>query len=225
MVTALKVSVTPSFSSACNADAEIAASVKMNESIVAMSGAIMPAPLAMPLIVTVALPIFAVAVATLGNVSVVMIARAAARKSPDCARATRPSITPLEGLRLRAARRSRRSRRGTYRPACSQPPARRSAAVNLQASRPVLPVKALALPELTTSARALPVFQMRAAPFDRRRRALRLGEHAGHGGARIEQRQQHVGAAGVADAGFGGGEPHAGNCRHVRHSGRGERGD
>ncbi len=41
---------------------------------VAISGAIMPAPLAMPLTVTVALPMRAVAVATLGKVSVVMIA-------------------------------------------------------------------------------------------------------------------------------------------------------
>ena len=39
----------------------------MKDSIVAMSGAIMPAPLAMPLMVTVALPIFAVAVATFGK--------------------------------------------------------------------------------------------------------------------------------------------------------------
>ena len=49
MVTALKVSPTPSCSSACSAGAAIAASVKTKDSIVAMSGAIMPAPLAMPL--------------------------------------------------------------------------------------------------------------------------------------------------------------------------------
>ena len=59
MVTALKVSATPSLSSACKAGAEIAASVKTKDSMVAMSGAIMPAPLAMPLMVTVALPICA----------------------------------------------------------------------------------------------------------------------------------------------------------------------
>ncbi|MHC2805372.1 hypothetical protein ACVMII_005118 [Bradyrhizobium diazoefficiens] len=51
----------------------------MNDSIVAISGAIMPAPLAMPLMVTLALPSLTVAVATLGKVSVVMIALAAAR--------------------------------------------------------------------------------------------------------------------------------------------------
>src|SRR6185437_4421126 len=70
-----------------------AASVKMKDSIVAMSGAIMPAPLAMPLTVTVVLPMRAVAVATFGKVSVVMIALAAARKSPALARVARPFMT------------------------------------------------------------------------------------------------------------------------------------
>src|SRR5258707_14984280 len=67
---------------------------------VAMSGAIMPAPLAKPLIVTVALPSFAVAVATLGNVSVVMIALAASSQASGCVAATRPSITPSNALAL-----------------------------------------------------------------------------------------------------------------------------
>ena len=77
MVTALKVSSTPLLSSDCSAAAVIGASVKTKDSMVAMSGAIMPAPLAMPLMVTVALPSFTVAVATFGKVSVVMIALAA----------------------------------------------------------------------------------------------------------------------------------------------------
>ena len=45
------------------------------------------------------------------------------------------------------------------------------------------------------------------------------------GGAGVEQRQQHVGAARVADAGLGGRETHAGDRRHVGHVLRGERGD
>ena len=77
MVTALKVSTTPSRSSACSAGAAIGASVKTKASMVAMSGAIMPAPLAKPLMVTV-VPPRALAVASFGNVSVVMIALAAA---------------------------------------------------------------------------------------------------------------------------------------------------
>ena len=63
----------------------IAASVKMKDSIVPMSGAIMPAPLAMPVTVTCALPILVFAVATLGKVSVVMMARAASSQRPGAA--------------------------------------------------------------------------------------------------------------------------------------------
>ena len=77
MVTALKVSTTPSRNRACNAGAAIGASVKTKASMVAMSGAIMPAPLAKPLMVTVVPPSRACAVASLGNVSVVMMAPAA----------------------------------------------------------------------------------------------------------------------------------------------------
>jgi hypothetical protein len=76
IVTALNVSSTPLLSRACRAAGAIGASVKMKDSIVAMSGAIMPAPLAMPLMVTLALPSLTVAVATFGKVSVVMIALA-----------------------------------------------------------------------------------------------------------------------------------------------------
>ena len=118
----------------------------------------MPAPLAMPLMVTVALPVLAVAVATLGNVSVVMIACAAARKSPGFAFAASPSITapnfvassgspitPVEARKISLI---------------LQPAAlAASSAVSLVATRPLLPVKALALPELTTSARALPALR------------------------------------------------------------------
>ena len=66
IVMQLKVVLTCSSRSSCNAFASIAASVKMKHSIVAMSGAIMPAPLAMPLMVTRVLPICAERVASLG---------------------------------------------------------------------------------------------------------------------------------------------------------------
>ena len=52
MVMALKVSATPEVQISCAADCVSGASVKMNDSMVAMSGAIMPAPLAMPFTVT-----------------------------------------------------------------------------------------------------------------------------------------------------------------------------
>ncbi len=57
------------------------------------------------------------------------------------------------------------------------PPSRRRAA---RSRGPCLPVKALALPELTRRARAVPLEQGSGAPVDRRRAALRAGEHARH---------------------------------------------
>src|SRR4051812_7151353 len=115
---------------------------------VAMSGAIMPAPLAIPLMVTVVFPILAVAVATLGNVSVVMIALAASSHGSGLAWATMPSITPSNALALSGSPMTPVEARNTS--AGRQPTARDVIfAVKAQASRPLLPVKALALPELT----------------------------------------------------------------------------
>ena len=119
-----------------------------------MSGAIMPAPLAMPAMVTVATPSRARAVATLGKVSVVVIAWAASSQPPACARATRPSITApnwrtSSGSPMTPVE-ARKTSAGLQAAALAA-----SSAVNLQAARPLLPVKALALPELMTSARAL----------------------------------------------------------------------
>ena len=224
IVTALNVSVTPSLSSACNAAAEIAASVKTNDSIVAMSGAIMPAPLAMPLIVTLALPIFAVAVATFGNVSVVMIALAAARKSPVCARATSPSITPSKACAFNGSPITPVEARKTS--AGLQPIARAAiCAVNLQASRPLLPVNALALPELTTSARALPAFRCARHHSTGADGHFERVKTPAAGCAGFEQGEQHVRASGVANARRRRGKAHASDRRHVRDVERGEGGD
>ena len=158
MVTALNESATPAFNSACNAGAEIGASVKMKDSIVAMSGAIMPAPLAMPLMVTVALPSFTLAVATFGNVSVVMIALAASSQPSGATSAASLSSTPLNLLASSGspitpveARKISFGLQPTAFAAMSP--------VSLVEVFPVLPVKALALPELTTSAWANPPFE------------------------------------------------------------------
>ncbi len=127
----------------------------MKHSIVAMSGAIIPLPLAMPLIRTSASPIRATRVAALGNVSVVMIPRAASAqpssRSASCSAgsaavifscgSTSP-ITPVD------ARNTCLTGQSASAPA--------AAAVAAQASRPALPVNTLALPALTTTARALP---------------------------------------------------------------------
>src|SRR5882757_8236466 len=94
MVTALKVSSTPLFNNDCSAPDAIGASVNTKASMVAMSGAIMPAPLAMPLMVTFVLPSFATAVATFGKVSVVMIALAAFIQSSGTAVSASVPSTP-----------------------------------------------------------------------------------------------------------------------------------
>ena len=94
MVTALKVSSTPLLSSDCSTADDSGASVNTKDSMVAMSGMIMPAPLAMPLMVTLALPSFTVAVATFGKVSVVMIALAAPIQSSGAAASASVASTP-----------------------------------------------------------------------------------------------------------------------------------
>src|SRR5665809_166263 len=57
---------------------------------------------------------------------------------------------------------------------------------------------------------------MRAAPIDRRGSRLGLGQHAGDGGARVEQHKQKVGASGITDAGRSGGDAHAVDGGEVR---------
>ena len=143
---------------ACNTSAVIGASVKTKDSIVAMSGAIMPAPLAMPVMVTSTPPSFTVRLNTFGKVSVVMIARAASSVRAEPASATTLSstavnfaggsgspITPVEA----------RKTSFFLHPAALAA----AAAVSETVSRPFLPVKALALPELTTRARAVPLLK------------------------------------------------------------------
>src|SRR3981081_855125 len=153
MVTALKVSSTPLFNSDCNAPAVIGASVNTNASMVAMSGAIMPAPFAMALIVTLALPSFTVAVATFGKVSVVMMALAAPIQSPGAAVSARVPSTPLNLVASSGSPITPVEARNTS--LGLQPSALAAIeAVRAAARRPGLPVKALALPEFTTSARA-----------------------------------------------------------------------
>ena len=155
MVTALKVSSTPLFSSDCSAPARIGASVNTKASMVAMSGAIMPAPLAMPLMVTLALPSFTVAVATFGKVSVVMIALAASIQSPGAAVSASVPSTPSNLVASSGSPITPVEARNTS--LGLQPTALAAIeAVSVVACRPVLPVKALALPEFTTSARAWP---------------------------------------------------------------------
>ena len=77
MVMRLKERSAASRTSSCIRCGAIAASVAMKPSMVAMFGRIMPAPLLMPVMVTVLPPICTWRDAALGSVSVVMIASAA----------------------------------------------------------------------------------------------------------------------------------------------------
>ena len=79
------------------------------------------------------------------------------------------------------------------------------------AAAPTPPVKALALPELTISARADPSAQMGAAPVDRGRGALGAGEHARDRRRPVEQRHHDVGSPRIADARGDGREADAGD--------------
>ena len=177
-----------------------------------MSGAIMPLPLAMPLIRTSAPPMLASRVAALGNVSVVMMPRAAfshaSGRSARAARAGRRS-----GARATALRRSRRWSQKYLRGAADE--ARGGTAVAFAASAPARPVNTLALPALTTSARARPPasaarHQSTGAPGH----LLRVNTPATV--CRREFGQHQVGAALVADAGGGGAEPHPRQRRQFR---------
>ena len=154
-VVQLKLASTPRRSMVCSASGGSLASVNTKHSIVAMSGAIIPLPLAKPLMRTLASPICATLVAALGNVSVVMMARAAASHassprlacSAGSAAVSRSTgsvspITPVE------ATNTCRAGQPSSLPAAS--------AVAAQASRPARPVNTLALPAFTTTARARP---------------------------------------------------------------------
>ena len=154
-VTALKVRSAVLLSMDWSTDAGIAASVKTKPSMVPMFGMIMPEPLAMPAMTTSVPPIDVLRDDPLGKVSVVMMASAAAGQSSGVSAATAlgrqpvmqstgsgSPITPVE------ARKTSRSAQPKRRAA--------AAAVRSTASTPAAPVKALALPELTTMARAVP---------------------------------------------------------------------
>src|SRR5205823_13024919 len=56
---------------------------------------------------------------------------------------------------------------------------------------------------------------MRAAPIDGGGWTFRAREYTGNRGARLEQRQQYVGASRIADSRRGGREPNALHRRHV----------
>ena len=107
-----------------------------------------------------------------------------------------PGSAAVMLLDAAAPRRSRRSRR--RRPASGGQPASCGGGLGgrrARSRRRRLPVKTLALPALTTSARALPPRQRRPAPVDRRAGAFVAGEDAGDRGAGREGHHHQVAAA------------------------------
>ena len=160
-----------SASSFCSTAPGTLASVKTKASMVAMSGAIMPEPLRKPLMVTVRSPILAWRVASLGKVSVVMMAAAAAAQASSRADLMQRGhdgrdLLPVERLADHAGRGHEH-----LVARAAQRLGDRRRVLSSTALSPALPVKALALPALTTMARTLPRAQVLAAPVDRRRRA------------------------------------------------------
>jgi hypothetical protein len=154
-VVQLKLRFTPRLSMSCSSAGGICASVAMKHSIVAMSGAIMPLPLAMPVMRTGVPPMSATRVEAFGKVSVVMMPRAAsshasgrtlvcragnAATSFSCGK-TSP-ITPVLATNTSCGEQS------------SSPAT--AFAVAATASAPARPVNTLALPAFTTTARARP---------------------------------------------------------------------
>jgi hypothetical protein len=153
MVMRLKLWSAASRTKACTSAGSITASVATNPSMVAMFGRIMPAPLAMPVTVTVRPPMVTWRDAALGNVSVVMMPSAACPQFDgfrSASAAGRPAmmrsigsvsmITPVEN--------GSTSWRST--PSCVASASHTAFA----RARPSAPVPALALPVFTTIARA-----------------------------------------------------------------------
>ena len=182
---------------------------------VAMSGAIMPAPLAMPLIVTSTSPIFALAVATLGKVSVVMIALAAS--SQPSGRALRRQLVQhaleFAGVERFADHPGRGHENLVLVGADRLGGELRD--VSSAASRPALAGEGVGVAGIDHQAARAAAAEVLAAPVDRRGRAFGRGEHARDRRAFIENNQQHIGAALVANAGGAGGEAHAVESRKL----------
>ena len=187
MVTALKVSATPSFSSACKAGAAIGASVKTKDSIVAMSGAIMPAPLAMPAMVTVGLADLGGGGGDLrkrvgrhdrlGGVEEIAGLRvgdqAVHHAVEGLSRSSGSPITPVEARKISLGLAAVAARAAIC-------------AVNLRRVAAALAGEGVGVAGIDHQRARFAALQSGAAPFDRRRRAFRAREHAGDRRALVE---------------------------------------
>ena len=124
-----------------------------------------------------------------------MIALAAASQVAGARRcATSSSITPANFVGIEGSPITPVEARNTSE-ACSRRPRRRPWRSALSAARPRLAGESIGIARIDHQRARLARLELRAAPVNRRGRAFRAGEHAGHRRARLEQRQQHVGAA------------------------------
>ena len=142
----------------CNAGPAIAASQHRKASMVAISGLIIPEPLAMPVIVT-GLPATSIrALSPLGAVSVVMMACAASAQPAGDSFGTACSIAERIASTGNRSPMTPVENGSTDSPEQSEPRHRATCSQSLVASsRPLAPVAALALPLLISNARRLPV--------------------------------------------------------------------
>ena len=169
-------------------------------------------------------PSRAIAAAPLGKVSVVMIALAASCQAPGAASRDQLVHHAVEFRRIeRLADHAGRGEKDVRRLAAGSLGGDLGGELGRLASG--LAGEGIGIAGIDHQRARRAALELRAAPVDRRRGAFRAREHAGHGRAGIEQRQQHVGASGIADAGGGGRQPHAFDRRHVGKLRGRERGD
>ena len=192
----------------------------MNDSMVAMSGWIMPAPFAMPVIVTGTSPTVTRRDAPFGTVSVVMIADTAANQ-PSAASAARAAgsaatifatgsgsmITPVEN--------------GST--CCSPQPSIDATAAHVvsaacDAGGAGAGVGVARVDDQRADARA--ALEVTATDDHRRRAEAVSREHAGRCGARLEHGEQHVVAFPVLDLRRGRAERHSGDRQQLVGRGR-----
>ncbi len=188
----------------------------MKPSIVAMFGRIMPAPLAMPVTVTVLPPIMICFDAALGNVSVVMMPCAASSQcvaDRSASAAGKPAtmrstgsvsmITPVEN--------------GSTCSRCDLQVLRQRVAGLARAAHPVGTGAGIRIAGVDDDGAdaALVVVQMLSADLHRRRAEAVQREHAGGGGAFVEHEDDEVAPVGLAHAGHRGADANAGHGMQI----------
>ena len=166
----------------------------------------MPAPLAKPLMTTSAPPSFTVRVASLGNVSVVMMALAASCHASGAALLGKAAqeMGELGGVQRLA---DDAGRRHVDLVGCTADGSRRGLRRHARRVGPLFAGEGIGVAGIDDQRPRLALLEVLAAPEHRRRARLGLREHAGNGRAGVQHGHHQVGAVGVADAGLAGRQP------------------